>query len=115
MRPSGIVRGGIAPLTSPPTNLDAGLLRSVAVIRLSWRISTRLRRYDSADSAPLFSLGRSGWSPSEQLPVSRLITVVLRPGSPKTQPKALIAPPCHCALSSARHATRHAEIVADAS
>src|SRR5256885_5850211 len=60
------------------TILDTRLVRLIAPARLNWRISTSPRRYDSTDSAPLFSLGRSGWSPSEQLPVSGSISAVWR-------------------------------------
>ena len=97
------------------TNLDAGLVRSIIAVRLNSRISTRPRRYDSADSAPLFSLGRSGCSPSEQLPVSGSISVVCRSFSPRNQSNARIAPAGHSAPPSARPAARQAEIVAAAS
>src|SRR5580698_417430 len=42
-------------------------------VRSSWRISARLRRYETADSPPRFSLARSGCNPSQQLPVSKSI------------------------------------------
>ena len=98
-----------------PANWDAGCFRSIVAARLNCRISTRPRRYDSADSAPLFSLGRSGWSPSEQLPVSGSISVVCRSFSPRNQSNARIAPARHSAPRSTCQAARQAEIVAAAS
>ena len=94
---------------------DLSLVPLIAAVRLNARISMRPCRYDSIDSAPLFSLGRSGWSPSEQLPVSGSISFVSRSFSPQNQPNARIAAIGHSASSSALQAAKHAEMVADAS
>ena len=102
----GVVRGAITRSSRP---------LAIIAARLNCRISTRPRRYDSTDSAPLFALGRSGWSPSEQLPVSASIIVVCRSFSPRNQSNARIAPVRHSAPRSTRHAERQAEIVAAAS
>ena len=79
------------------TNFDRGFVRTFAAARFNCRISTRPRRYDRTDSAPLFSLGRSGWSPSEQLPVSGSINVVCRSFSPRNQSNARVAAASHSA------------------
>ena len=101
--------------TAPGTDLERALIPPVAATRLKRRISTRPRRYDSTDSAPLFSLGRSGCSPSEQRPDSGSTNVVCRSFSPRNQPNARMAPAGHSGPSSARAAARQAEIVAAAS
>src|ERR1700680_2384661 len=78
--------------------------RPIATVFLNRRISRRPRRYDSPDSAPLFSLARSGWSPSKQLPVWGSISAVCNSFSPKNQPNARIAPAAHSPSSSAFNA-----------
>jgi hypothetical protein len=107
-------RDGFAPMPLDD-DFDAGLVRSTAAVALNCRISTRPRRYDNTDSAPLFSLIRSGCRPSAQLPVSGSINAVRRSFSPIYQPNARIAPLCQSLLSSARDAARHAEMAAAAS
>src|SRR6185503_10909594 len=76
-RSPGFVRGAIE-RSALRTDLDRGLVRPIAAARVNWLISVRPRRYESTDSEPLFSLGRSECNPSEQLPVSGSISVVLR-------------------------------------
>jgi hypothetical protein len=105
-------RAGIVPMPLDD-NFDAGFTRLAAA--MNCRISTRPRRYDSTDSAPLFALGRSGWRPSEQLPVAGSINVVRRSFSPRNHRNAHCAPANHSALLSARQAAKHAEIIAQAS
>jgi hypothetical protein len=107
-------RDGFAPMPLDD-NFDAGLVRPTAAVALNCRIATRPRRYDNTDSAPLFSLIRSGWRPSEQLPVSGSINAVCRSFWPRNQPNARIAPCGHSSPSSARDAARHAEMAAAAS
>lgn len=83
--------------------------------RRNSRSSARPNKYESVDSAPLFSLRRSGCNPSAQLPDSGSIIDVCKSFSPKNQPNARKAPSRHSGLPSACAATRHAEIVAAAS
>ncbi|RYF30303.1 MAG: hypothetical protein EOO23_05435 [Comamonadaceae bacterium] len=81
--------------------------------RASWRISARLSRYDTTDSPPRFSFGRSRWRPSRQAPVSRSTKGVERSLSPRNQAKARAASLRHCGSPRARQAARQAEIAAD--
>src|SRR4029078_7246143 len=83
-------RGGFAPMPFND-NFDLGFVRATEAVAMNCRISTRARRYDSADSAPIFSLARSGSRPSEQLPVFGSISAVCRSFSPRNQANARIA------------------------
>src|SRR4026209_2199429 len=89
-------------------------LSTVMAVAANCRISTRPRRYDSTDSAPLFSLARSGCRPSEQLPVTGSTSDVCRAVLPRNQSNARLAANDHSSPPLARYAARHAEMVAHA-
>ena len=55
--PSGVVRGAIARSSRWLTKRDVGFFRSIVAVRLNCRISTRPRRYDSAELRALVLVG----------------------------------------------------------
>ena len=83
--------------------------------RYSSRISMSARSQETTDSAPRFSLARSGWSPSLQLPASTSTSGIERSLRPRNQLNARKASALHLGSGSARQAARHAEMVAVAS
>ena len=77
-----------APLEDNFFDASVGRLSTVTAAAMNCRNSTKLRRYDNTDSAPLFSLARSGCRPSEQLPVTGSTSAVCRSFLPRNQSNA---------------------------
>jgi hypothetical protein len=104
-----------APVEDNFFDASVGRLSTVTAAAMNCRNSTKLRRYDNTDSAPLFSLARSGCRPSEQLPVTGSISVVCRSFLPRNQSNARLASSDHSSPLLTPYAAIHAEIVAHAS
>src|SRR5579871_2799971 len=79
------------------------------------RSSDKAMRNESVDSAPWFSLARSGWSPSRQPPVEASYSGNRRSLSPKNQLNADLACLRQPGLPVTRNDCRHAETIAPAS
>src|SRR4029078_10298355 len=104
-----------APLEDNFFDASVGRLSTVTAAAMNCRNSTKLRRYDNTDSAPLFSLARVGGRASEQPPVTGSISVVCRSFLPRNQSNARLASSDHSSPLLTPYAAIHAEIVAHAS